>query len=81
MYPCLQGGKIVNVVADAKRHSPPSVLPSPKIATKKKDPDGYEFELLKRGLTSEPLCQVSLRIGDLDCAIIFNQKVSIFYSY
>ncbi|XLR48264.1 hypothetical protein S83_032924 [Arachis hypogaea] len=38
------------------------------------DPDGYEFELLERGLTSEPLCQVSLRVGDLDRAIVFYQK-------
>ncbi|MED6205407.1 hypothetical protein PIB30_017219 [Stylosanthes scabra] len=38
------------------------------------DPDGYEFELLERGLTSEPLCQVSLCVGDLDRAVVFYQK-------
>lgn len=40
------------------------------------DPDGYKFELLERRPTSEPLCQVMLRVGDLDRAIAFYQKVS-----
>ncbi|KAJ7553696.1 hypothetical protein O6H91_06G108900 [Diphasiastrum complanatum] len=30
------------------------------------DPDGYKFELIQRGPTPEPLCQVMLRVGDLD---------------
>ncbi|KAK7282022.1 hypothetical protein RIF29_10491 [Crotalaria pallida] len=30
------------------------------------DPDGYKFELLDRGPTPEPQCQVMLRVGDLD---------------
>ncbi|XP_061367402.1 lactoylglutathione lyase GLX1-like [Gastrolobium bilobum] len=38
------------------------------------DPDGYTFELLERGPTPEPLCQVMLRVGDLDGAIAFYQK-------
>ncbi|XP_070031026.1 probable lactoylglutathione lyase, chloroplastic isoform X4 [Nicotiana tomentosiformis] len=38
------------------------------------DPDGYKFELLERGPTPEPLCQVMLRVGDLDRAINFYQK-------
>ncbi|KAL2346930.1 hypothetical protein Fmac_000930 [Flemingia macrophylla] len=38
------------------------------------DPDGYKFELLERVPTSEPLCQVMLRVGDLDRAIAFYQK-------
>ncbi|XP_014501829.1 probable lactoylglutathione lyase, chloroplastic [Vigna radiata var. radiata] len=38
------------------------------------DPDGYKFELLERRPTSEPLCQVMLRVGDLDRAIAFYQK-------
>uniref|UniRef100_A0A6V7QWC9 Lactoylglutathione lyase n=1 Tax=Ananas comosus var. bracteatus TaxID=296719 RepID=A0A6V7QWC9_ANACO len=29
------------------------------------DPDGYKFELLERGPTPEPLCQVMLRVGIL----------------
>lgn len=51
------------------------------------DPDGYKFELLERGLTPEPLCQVMLRVGDLDRSIIFYEKVRvppakwIFYIY
>lgn len=39
------------------------------------DPDGYKFELLERGPTPEPLCQVMLRVGDLDRSIDFYEKV------
>ncbi|KAH0450950.1 hypothetical protein IEQ34_021642 [Dendrobium chrysotoxum] len=38
------------------------------------DPDGYKFELLERGPTPEPLCQVMLRVGDLDRSIEFYKK-------
>ncbi|KAM0969618.1 hypothetical protein FF1_017856 [Malus domestica] len=38
------------------------------------DPDGYKFELLERGPTPEPLCQVMLRVGDLDRSITFYEK-------
>ncbi|KAJ6407117.1 hypothetical protein OIU84_010597 [Salix udensis] len=38
------------------------------------DPDGYKFELLERGATPEPLCQVMLRVGDLDHSISFYEK-------
>ncbi|GAB4854306.1 hypothetical protein Ancab_022892 [Ancistrocladus abbreviatus] len=38
------------------------------------DPDGYKFELLQRGPTPEPLCQVMLRVGDLDQSINFYRK-------
>ncbi|KAL9440228.1 hypothetical protein AB3S75_018979 [Citrus x aurantiifolia] len=38
------------------------------------DPDGYKFELLERGPTPEPLCQLMLRVGDLDGAINFYKK-------
>ncbi|KAL8129678.1 hypothetical protein V2J09_018833 [Rumex salicifolius] len=38
------------------------------------DPDGYKFELLERGPTPEPLCQVMLRVGDLDRSIQFYKK-------
>lgn len=40
------------------------------------DPDGYKFELIESGPTPEPLCQVMLRVGDLDRAINFYEKVS-----
>ncbi|XP_034923189.1 probable lactoylglutathione lyase, chloroplastic [Populus alba] len=30
------------------------------------DPDGYKFELLERGPTTESLCQGMLRVSDLD---------------
>ena len=39
------------------------------------DPDGYKFELLERGPTPEPFCQVMLRVGDLDRSINFYEKV------
>ncbi|KAK1439456.1 hypothetical protein QVD17_05274 [Tagetes erecta] len=39
------------------------------------DPDGYTFELVeKKGRISEPLCQVMLRVGDIDRSINFYQK-------
>lgn len=41
------------------------------------DPDGYKFELLERGPTPEPLCQVMLRVGDLDRSINFYEKVRL----
>ncbi|RWV83847.1 hypothetical protein GW17_00054495 [Ensete ventricosum] len=39
------------------------------------DPDGYKFELLERGPTPEPFCQVMLRVGDLDRSINFYEKL------
>ncbi|KAI5447201.1 Lactoylglutathione lyase [Lathyrus oleraceus] len=39
-----------------------------------KDPDGYIFEILERASTPEPLCQVMLRVGDLDRSIKFYEK-------
>eukprot|EP00262_Sarcandra_glabra_P022515 TRINITY_DN9_c0_g1_i1.p1 TRINITY_DN9_c0_g1~~TRINITY_DN9_c0_g1_i1.p1 ORF type:complete len:296 (+),score=56.71 TRINITY_DN9_c0_g1_i1:136-1023(+) len=38
------------------------------------DPDGYPFELIQRGPTPEPLCQIMLRVGDLDRSITFYEK-------
>lgn len=38
------------------------------------DPDGYKFELIERGPTPEPLCQVMLRVGDLERSINFYEK-------
>jgi len=39
-----------------------------------KDPDGYLFELIQREATPEPLCQVMLRVGDLQRSIKFYEK-------
>lgn len=41
------------------------------------DPDGYKFELIERGPTPEPLCQVMLRVGDLNRSIEFYEKVRV----
>jgi len=41
------------------------------------DPDGYKFELIQRPATPEPFCQVMLRVGDLDRAVQFYEKVLI----
>ncbi|KAI9127614.1 hypothetical protein K1719_000607 [Acacia pycnantha] len=39
-----------------------------------KDPDGYIFEIIQRESTPEPLCQVMLRVGDLERSIKFYEK-------
>lgn len=46
-----------------------------------KDPDGYIFELIQRESTPEPLCQVMLRVGDLERSIKFYEKVIKFYPF
>ncbi|XP_066330277.1 lactoylglutathione lyase-like [Miscanthus floridulus] len=38
------------------------------------DPDDYMFELIQRAETPEPLCQVMLRVGDLERSIKFYEK-------
>ncbi|KAG5516455.1 hypothetical protein RHGRI_037241 [Rhododendron griersonianum] len=38
------------------------------------EPNGYEFELLQRQPTPQPLSQVMLRVGDLDRSINFYEK-------
>jgi predicted enzyme related to lactoylglutathione lyase len=43
------------------------------------DPDGYMFELIQRGPTPEPLCQVMLRVGDLERSIMFYEKVFSYH--
>ncbi|XP_012452100.1 lactoylglutathione lyase GLX1 [Gossypium raimondii] len=39
-----------------------------------KDPDGYVFELIQRDSILDPLCQVMLRVGNLDRAVKFYEK-------
>jgi lactoylglutathione lyase len=43
------------------------------------DPTGYKFELLQREPTPEPLCQVMLRVGDLDRSIAFYETVMVTF--
>ncbi|KAF8024034.1 hypothetical protein BT93_F1287 [Corymbia citriodora subsp. variegata] len=38
------------------------------------DPNGYSFELLQRGPTPEPLCQIMLQVTDLDRTASFYEK-------
>ncbi|XP_018730799.2 lactoylglutathione lyase GLX1-like [Eucalyptus grandis] len=38
------------------------------------DPNGYSFELLQRGPTPDPLCQIMLQVTDLDRAASFYEK-------
>lgn len=42
-----------------------------------KDPDGYEFKLLEKAPTFEPLNHVMLRVGDIDRSISFYRKVRL----
>ena len=42
------------------------------------DPDGYRFALIQRAETPEPLCQIMLRVGDLERSIKFYEKVLSF---
>lgn len=42
-----------------------------------KDPDGYEFKLLEKAPTFEPLNEVMLRVGDIDRSISFYRKVRL----
>ncbi|XP_074276498.1 lactoylglutathione lyase GLX1-like [Silene latifolia] len=61
-----KGGKIIR--------EPGPVKGGNSIIALVEDPDGYTFELLEREPKQEPLCQVMLRVGDLDRAIDFYQK-------
>ncbi|KAI4321962.1 hypothetical protein MLD38_035280 [Melastoma candidum] len=48
------------------------------------DPNGYSFELLQRGPTPEPLCQVMLQVTDLNRSVSFYEKalgMNVLMSY
>lgn len=47
-----------------------------------KDPDGCPYELIQRQnpITAEPLCQVMLRVEDLDRSINFYEKVVLAFA-
>ncbi|XP_057443501.1 probable lactoylglutathione lyase, chloroplastic [Lotus japonicus] len=62
----LRGGKVI-------REPGPDEGGSSNIAFIE-DPDGYQFQLLERSPSREPLCQVMLRVGDLDRSIKFYEK-------
>ncbi|MFS7913397.1 putative lactoylglutathione lyase [Helianthus anomalus] len=57
---------------------PGPVIGGTSVTAFAEDPDGYLFELIERPPTPEPLCQIMLRVGDLDRSIKFYEKV-LFY--
>ncbi|KAJ1378966.1 Vicinal oxygen chelate, partial [Sesbania bispinosa] len=61
-----KGGKIIREPAPVKGGSSTIAVIE--------DPDGYEFELSERAPSPEPLCQVMLRVGDLDRSVKFYEK-------
>ncbi|XP_058785178.1 lactoylglutathione lyase GLX1-like isoform X2 [Vicia villosa] len=61
-----KGGKVIRESGPVKGGS--------IVTASVEDPSGYRFELLERRLTREPLCQVMLRVGDLDRVIAFYEK-------
>ncbi|CAL0324005.1 unnamed protein product [Lupinus luteus] len=62
----VKGGKITREPGPVRGRSSVSALIE--------DPDGYTFELLERPPSPEPLCQVMLRVGDLNRSIKFYEK-------
>ncbi|XP_027358668.1 probable lactoylglutathione lyase, chloroplastic [Abrus precatorius] len=62
----LKGGKIIREPGPVKGGS--------SIIAFIEDPDGYKFELIEKAPSPEPLCQVMLRVGDLDRSIKFYEK-------
>jgi len=64
-----KGGKITR--------EPMPVKGSNSVIAYIEDPDGYQFELLERAPSPEPLYKVMLRVGDLDRSIKFYEKVKV----
>ncbi|KAG6643998.1 probable lactoylglutathione lyase, chloroplastic [Carya illinoinensis] len=62
----VKGGKVIR--------EPAPVADGTTIMATIQDRDGYKFELLERGPTPEPLCQVMLRVGDIERSINFYEK-------
>lgn len=46
-----------------------------------KDPDGYTFGLIQRPTVHDPFCQIMLRVGDLERAINFYEKVTLQFFF
>ncbi|CAH8354582.1 unnamed protein product [Eruca vesicaria subsp. sativa] len=64
--------KLIKAKGGKVTREPGAVKGGKTIIAFMEDPDGYKFELLERGPTPEPLCQVS--VGHLDRAIKFYEK-------
>ena len=74
---CLQVYKLVEnlkAVGGIITREPGPVKGGTSVIAFVKDPDGYLFELIQRGPTPEPLCQVMLHVGDLNRSIKFYEK-------
>lgn len=84
-YAILQVQKVVDLVkakGGKVTREPGPVKGGKSIIAFVEDHDGYKFELIQRSATPEPLCQVMLRVGDLDRAVQFYEKVLIsLYCY
>lgn len=75
---CAQVQKVVDIVkakGGKVSREPGPVKGGKSIIAFVEDPDGYKFELIQRGPTPEPFCQVMLRVGDLERAVTFYEKV------
>jgi predicted enzyme related to lactoylglutathione lyase len=74
---CAQVQKVVDIVkakGGKVSREPGPVKGGKSIIAFVEDPDGYKFELIQRGPTPEPFCQVMLRVGDLERAVTFYEK-------
>lgn len=77
---CAQVQKVVDIVkakGGKVSREPGPVKGGKSIIAFVEDPDGYKFELIQRGPTPEPFCQVMLRVGDLERAVTFYEKVCL----
>ncbi|KAM1884029.1 hypothetical protein ACFX13_005315 [Malus domestica] len=78
--PCKHNVKVQKLVEDVRAkggtvtREPGPVKGGKSIIAFVKDPDGYMFEIIQRPSTPEPLCQVMLRVGDLERSIKFYEK-------
>ncbi|KAJ0615651.1 putative lactoylglutathione lyase [Helianthus annuus] len=77
LLPCMYVYKLaedIKAKGGTITREPGPVIGGTSVIAFAEDPDGYLFELVERPPTPEPLCQVMLRVGDLDRSIKFYEK-------